>query len=307
MRILIADDDPVARRLLEGTLQRYGHEVVAVTNGTDALERLREPDGPRLAILDWIMPGADGLTVIRTLRQDSEGPYVYLIVLTARHRREDRQAALEAEADDFLTKPFDELELRARLRCGGRVIELQETLLDANRNLQCAHEQLQHEARHDRLTGLWNRGMILDQLDRELHRSRRTTGPPLAVAMVDLDHFKQVNDTHGHTAGDVVLREAAQRMRSVLRAYDYIGRYGGEEFLILLPGSDRTGAQPIVQRAIDVVGALPVPAGSLSLTITMSAGVASTREAGCQADLLLQAADEALYRAKAAGRNHVSV
>jgi diguanylate cyclase (GGDEF)-like protein len=306
MRILIADDDPVARRLLEGTLQNLGHEVLAVTNGTDALAPLRDLDGPRMAILDWMMPGADGLTVIRTLRQDTDRPYVYLIVLTARHRREDREAALEAEADDFLTKPFDLLELKARLHCGERIIALQEKLLHAQEGLQRANEQLQHEARHDRLTGIWNRGMILDQLDRELHRVRRATGSPLALAMTDLDHFKQVNDTHGHTAGDVVLREAAQRMRSVLRAYDYIGRYGGEEFLILLPGSPRDAAKPIVQRAIDVVGTFPIPAGSLSLPITMSAGIASTCDAGCQADLLLQAADEALYRAKAAGRNLVS-
>jgi diguanylate cyclase (GGDEF)-like protein len=232
------------------------------------------------------------------LRQ-SAGPYVYLIVLTARHARGDREAALEAEADDFLTKPFDLLELKARLRSGQRVIELQENLLRAQ-------ELLRHEARHDRLTGLWNRGMILDQLDRELHHSRRIGAPPITLAMADLDHFKRVNDTHGHAAGDIVLKDAAQRMRSVLRRYEYLGRYGGEEFLVLLPNMDRSCARPIIQRAIDAVSARPIDTGSVSVPMTLSAGIASTAEAGCQADLLLQAADEALYRAKASGRNRVS-
>ncbi len=301
MRILIADDDPVARRTLEGTLQRHGHDVVAVTNGTDALATLLQPDGPRLAILDWMMPGADGLTVCRKLRQQQasgNAAYIYLIVLTARHRREDREAALEAEADDFLTKPFDPIELRARLGCGQRVIDLQEDLLRA-------HERLRHEARHDRLTGLCNHGTILDELDRELHHTRRTASRPLAIAMVDLDHFKQVNDTYGHAIGDIVLKQTAQRMTSVLRAYDHLGRYGGEEFLLLLPACDRAAARSIVQRAIDAVAAQPIDAGSTGIPITISAGVASTLEAGCDAQPLLKAADDALYRAKAAGRNRV--
>jgi len=298
MRILIADDDPVARRVLEGTLQQQGHEVIAVTNGSDALSHLRQTDGPRLAILDWMMPGADGLTVCRALRQ-SAGPYVYLVLLTARHGREDRETALEAEADDFLTKPVDLFELKARLRCGERVIDLQENLLRTQ-------DLLRHEARHDRLTGLWNRGMILDQLDRELHQARRSGARPVAVAMADLDHFKHVNDTHGHSAGDIVLKDAAQRMRSVLRRYEHVGRYGGEEFLVLLPGMDRAGARPIIQRAIDAVSARPIDTGAVDVPMTLSAGIASTVEAGCEADLLLKAADEALYRAKASGRNRVS-
>ncbi|MGE0703810.1 MAG: GGDEF domain-containing protein [Vicinamibacterales bacterium] len=295
MRILIADDDPVARRLLEGTLVRHGHEVVAVSNGTDALARLRQPDGPKLAILDWMMPGADGLTVCRMLRQEP-GPYVYLIVLTARDRREDRETGLDAEADDFLTKPFDLVELRARLRCGGRVIALQEKLLKA-------HEDLRHEASHDQLTGLWNRGTILDTLDRELHRAKREH-MPLTVAMADLDHFKQVNDTHGHATGDVVLREAAQRMQSVLRKYDQLGRYGGEEFLVLLTGSTVPAARPIIQRALDVVSGRPVEAAGVSLCVTLSAGIAGVG-ANSEPESLLAQADEALYRAKAAGRNRL--
>lgn len=297
MRVLIADDDPVARRLLEGTVARIGHEVLAVSNGTDALEALLQPDGPRFAILDWMMPGMDGLAVCRAVRQRME-PYVYVILLTARDGRQDREVALEAEADDFLTKPFDLVELRARLRCGERVVRLQEELLRSQ-------AELRHEATHDRLTGLWNRGMILDQLDRELRRASRA-GTPVSVAMADLDHFKLVNDTHGHAAGDLVLKEAANRMRSVLRDYDYVGRYGGEEFLLLLPGSDLSAARQVGQRSIEALRSRPIEAGAVSLRVTLSIGVASSTTSGTEPTQLLLAADEALYRAKGAGRNCIS-
>lgn len=298
MKILIADDDAVSRRLLESTLQRLGHEVVAVADGSAALAALLQPDGPQLAILDWMMPGADGLTVCRTVRQRPT-PYVYVIVLTGRHRRDDMVAALDAGVDDFLTKPFDSLELRARLRSGERVLDLQEGLLRAQ-------EKLRMQATHDGLTGLWNRSMMLDQLDLELARAERDRRP-LSIVMIDLDQFKRVNDTYGHTAGDAVLRTASERMRSVLRPYDGLARYGGEEFMLLLPGCDSTAALDIAERAREAMAAEPARAGKAELVITISLGIAATSDVGWDAVRLIAAADEALYRAKAGGRNRVDI
>ena len=237
MRILIADDDQLSRRVLEAALKRFGHQPLIVTNGTDATEELLRPDGPRLAILDWDMPGADGLAVCRAVRQRAH-PYVYVVLLTARDRREDMLVALEADVDDFLTKPLDVGELQARLRSGERLLALQENLLRAQ-------EALRYQATHDHLTGLWNRVMVLEQLGVEITRAKQT----VAVMLADLDHFKQVNDTYGHPAGDAILCEAAVRLRHALRAYDSIGRYGGEEFLIVLPGCDTESAVVVAERA----------------------------------------------------------
>jgi len=296
MRILIADDDLVSRRLLERTLVALGHEVTAVGDGDAAAAALLRSDGPRLAILDWMMPGSSGLDVCRAVRQRPE-PYVYVLLLTSRDRREDIVTGLDAGADDFLTKPFDALELRARLRPGERVVSLQEGLIEAR-------DALREQAVRDSLTGLWNRGMILDQLERELHRSRRE-GKPLAVAIADLDHFKQVNDTLGHTAGDAVLREAAERMRGAVRDCDFVGRYGGEEFLLILPGCDGPAGLHVAERVRRRVGDAPVRAGETPAPVTVSIGLAAAGPDGAEADDLIRAADEALYRAKAAGRDRV--
>lgn len=298
MKILIADDDPVSRHLLEGTLARLGHEVVAVPDGSAALATLLRPDGPHLAILDWMMPGADGLTVCRTLRQRST-PYVYVILLTGRNDRNDMVAALDAEIDDFLTKPFDALELRARVRSGERVLNLQEGLLQAQ-------EKLLRQATHDGLTGLWNRSMMLDQLALELGRADRDR-KPLSIAIADLDLFKSINDAYGHGAGDLVLQEASTRMRSVLRSYDGLARYGGEEFLVLLPGCDAIGAFEIAERARHAVAAEPARSDTLALQMTISLGIACTTDASSDPAMLIAAADEALYRAKARGRNRVEI
>ena len=296
MRILIADDDPVSRRLLEATLERLGHEVVAVPDGLDAIEAFRSADSPRLAILDWIMPGADGLAVCRAVR-DHGGPYVYVILLTARDRHEDMLAALDAQCDDFLRKPFDSVELRARIRSGERVLDLQERLLHAQ-------EQLRHDATHDRLTGLWNRAMIVDELDREISRSKREKRT-LTILIGDVDHFKNVNDTYGHAAGDEVLKEIAKRMSAVKRHYDSIGRYGGEEFLLILPGCDLFQGVPVAERVRCTVAEEPVSIGPVTWPITISVGVATATPATVDAAALIAAADEALYRAKARGRNRV--
>lgn len=296
MKVLIADDDPVSRRLLEATLARLDHDVVAVSNGTDAIAALTPADGPRLAVLDWMMPGADGLAVCHAIRK-RQGPYVYIILLTARDRREDLVAGLDAEADDFLTKPLDVVELRARLRSGERVIQLQAGLLEAQ-------EELRRRATHDDLTGLWNRGTILDRLEQELGRAKRQR-TAVGVAMADLDNFKRINDTLGHAAGDAVLRHVSARMREAFD-HDTLARYGGEEFLLVLPNCDVEGIMTVADRCRAAVAHDPVTFGPSTIPVTVSVGVASTQIVGYDMAALMRAADAALYGAKAQGRNRVA-
>jgi two-component system cell cycle response regulator len=294
MRILIADDDPVARRLLERTLQRLGHEVIAVSEGTAARDALVGPDGPRMAILDWMMPGLDGLAVCRDVRR-REAPYVYLILLTARDAGDDVVEGLVAEADDYLTKPFDARELNARIQSGARILDLEAKLRRAERDLR-------HEATHDRLTGLWNRGMVLDYLERTVTRVRRS-GEPLTVALADVDHFKLINDTYGHDAGDRVLREAARRILAALHECDAVGRYGGEEFLLVLGSLDAPSQMAALDRVGLAVRQTGIDVGRAHVNVTLSIGGALCLREDVDAAGLISAADDALYRAKAEGRN----
>lgn len=296
MKVLIADDELVSRRLLQSMLVRLGYEVVVASDGVEAQAILLESDGPRLAILDWMMPRADGLTVCRTIREQARA-YVYVIVLTSKDRKEDLVAAFDAEVDDFITKPYEPVELRARLRSGERVLALQATLLEAQ-------AQLRHQANHDPLTGLWNRSRIHEQITLELSRMSRS-GCPIAVVMADIDRFKQVNDAFGHAAGDRILQETSARMRSVMRDHDGLSRYGGEEFLLLLPDTGRELAASIAERVRMAIAARPMTAGDQMLPITISMGLATTDDSGPDAEALIAAADEAMYRAKAAGRDRV--
>jgi len=296
MRILIADDDAMSCRLLESTLVKLGHDVVSVADGTQAIANLLQDDGPRLAILDWMMPGADGPAVCRAIR-NRPGLYTYIILLTARNNPEDIVAGLEAGADDFLSKPFNAGELRARLRSGIRVVDLQTTLLETQHALRI-------QATHDDLTGLWNRRTIVEQMAIELNRTKRES-QSLVVALADIDLFKRVNDNHGHAVGDAVLRTTAGQLRLQLRNYDYIGRYGGEEFLILLSNCDKAKGIAILQRSSAAIAATPVRVQGVELAITVSIGVSSTAEDGFGSEALIAAADAALYRAKERGRNRV--
>ena len=297
MRILIADDDAMSRKLLESTLVKLGHEVIAVSDGTHAMNVLNSEDGPDFAILDWMMPGMDGVTVCREVRK-RPGRYVYIILLTALTASSDMVTGLESGADDFLSKPFKALELRARLRSGARVLDLQSGLLETQRALHQA-------ATCDDLTGLWNRRMILEQLDRELNRTVHES-QPLAVAIADIDLFKKINDSYGHAAGDSVLRAVAATLKAELRNYDFIGRYGGEEFLILLSGCNAIAGIDIAGRICKAIAATPVDTGTIQVAITLSIGLSSTAEVGFDPATLIAAADAALYRAKANGRNRVA-
>ena len=300
MKILIAEDELILRRSLELTLADWGYEVIAVADGAAALAALRVPDAPNLAILDWMMPKLTGPEVCRALRDGSIERYDYLVLVTARNQTADLIKGLEAGADDYLMKPFNPAELRARLNAGRRILDLHAELI-------AAREAMRHLATRDSLTTLWNRRAILEILDRELVRARRD-GNPVGLVLADLDHFKLVNDRLGHQAGDVVLCEVSRRMEAALRPYDTVGRYGGEEFLVVLPGCDVLQTRRLSERLREVVAEQPIVHGTTKVPVTMSLGVAvSTPGMSLDADTLLLAADAALYRAKEAGRDRVEI
>ena len=298
MKILVADDDAVSRRLLETTLNRAGFEVQVAADGTTAAAILTAEDGPRLALLDWMMPGMDGPGVCREVRVHRKDPYVYMLLLTSKETKDDVIAGLASGADDYLTKPFHPEELKARLRTGQRILELEDKLVEAR-------EEMRFKATHDPLTQLWNHGLILEFLERELSRARRE-GNSVAILLCDLDLFKSVNDRYGHLVGDEVLRETARRLLAAVRPYDAVGRYGGEEFLVLLPHCDKNCGQDRAGQIRLLVSERPVLTAQGPVSFTLSVGgLASSDWGQLNAEQLLKQADLALYRAKAAGRNCV--
>jgi two-component system, cell cycle response regulator len=298
MKILIADDSIVSRHLLDATLRKWGYDVVVVSDGIEAWNQLQQEDSPTLAILDWVMPGLTGPEVCHLVRKRARERYTYLILLTSKSLKEDLIEGMEAGADDYVTKPFDQHELKVRLRAGTRIIELQSELL-------AAREALREQATKDFLTRIWNRSSILEILDRELARAEREQRP-LGLVMADLDKFKYINDSHGHCAGDAVLREAVRRMQSSIRSYDAIGRYGGEEFLIVLPGCDESCTFGQAERLRRQLCNAPMMVSDVPLTLTGSFGATSIVPDGkIQGDALIRTADEALYRAKGEGRDRV--
>jgi len=300
VKILIADDSIVSRHLLEATLRKWGYDVMVACDGAEALALLQREDAPALIILDWMMPGMTGVEVCRRIRERDREPYTYILLLTSKSQKEDLIEGMEAGADDYITKPFDQNELQVRLRAGTRLVDLQTQLLKAR-------EELREQAMHDSLTRLWNRSSILSELGRELARSERDASP-LGVVMVDLDHFKNVNDTYGHLAGDAVLREAARRMQTSIRQYDSIGRYGGEEFLILFPGCTETESYGQADRLRKQLSQTEMSVNDSLLRVTASFGVTSALPGEhWTEETLIRKADEALYLAKKAGRNRVEV
>ena len=296
MKVLIAEDSPVSRHVLEATVKKWDYEVVSAHDGDQALEILSHADAPRLVILDWMMPGRSGIEVCREIRKLVDQPYRYVILLTSRTQKEDFIEGMNAGADDYVSKPFDQKELQVRLRAGRRIVELQDELLRAR-------ESLRRQATHDSLTGLKNRGMIFDLLSTEMSRCEREGGR-CGVVMMDLDRFKNINDTYGHACGDTVLREAARRLSESVRPYDAVGRYGGEEFLVILPGCDAETSANQAERLRRVLAETPVVHGGHAIAITASFGVTEWRS-GHLPEALVNTADEALYKAKHAGRNRV--
>ena len=300
MRILIAEDDPAFRHLLGEILTKWGYEVLVAQDGNEAYQILVSENAPQLAILDWKMPGMEGIEICRKIRKDAGESYAYIILLTSQQRDEDLVIGMKAGADDYIIKPFKHHELRVRLRAGRRIIELQNELL-------AAREILHAKAIHDSLTGLLNHEEIIGILNKELARTERD-GVCVSIIMADIDHFKKVNDTYGHLAGDAVLRITAQKMHSMMRLYDSIGRYGGEEFLIILPECCIECATAFAERLRSGIcsDSMDTPEGMIPVAISL--GVASSGKGGRRdGHSLVKAADTALYKAKENGRNRVEV
>ena len=297
MRILVAEDDFTSRSILVAILKKWGYELIVTEDGLAAWEALRKPDAPRLVLLDWDMPGLDGLEVCRRIRSQETPNPPYVILLTGRGEKGDLVRGLETGANDYVAKPYDSAELQARIRVGERMLEMQDKLLEAR-------DAMKHLAMHDPLTGVLNRRAILERLAQEISRAERD-GTPLSVGMFDLDHFKKVNDTFGHQTGDEVLVAFTERVQAGLRDYDCFGRYGGEEFLVIATGSEGRAEESLYERLRVAVSGAAIPTKTGDVSLTVSVGVASGT--GCSTvDELLAAADAALYEAKAAGRNRVA-
>lgn len=289
MRILIADDDPISRHLLARTLSRWGYEVVSCCNGKEAMQHIQE-EGIKLAILDWVMPELDGIEVCRQLRSFQDIT-TYLVLLSAKNTQMDVIAGLEAGADDFIRKPFDAAELRARLKAGMRIVNLQQSLNE--------------QAIRDPLTGLYNRRYMQETLDRELIRAERKR-VPVSVILADIDHFKRLNDTYGHQAGDTVLRFVARFLQDHIRSGDVACRFGGEEFLLILPEASAEISLARAESVREGISECEIEyQGRRVGAIQLSAGVAVFPLHGASSDELIQKADTALYEAKVQGRNRV--
>ena len=294
--VLVAEDDPVFRLLFQRSLEQWGYQVTLVQDGAAAWRHLQSDHRPRLLLLDWMMPGMDGVEICRRVRALQHEAYSYILVVTSRSEKQDAIFALDAGADDYITKPIDINELRARVQVGRRILQLQNELVRSR-------EQLRLQATRDALTGLLNRRCIIQGLSDELSRAERGA-KSIGVLMLDLDHFKEVNDLHGHMAGDTVLAEVAGRLVSAVRTYDKVGRYGGEEFLVVLPDCSEDLLGCIAERMRVRVEARAVVTACAEIAVTVSVGGTVTGErAHKDVATLIRAADQALYQAKARGRN----
>ena len=293
MKILIAEDNPVYRKMLEAMLVKWGYEVTICSDGFNAWEILTSENAPKFVILDWMMPGMDGMEVCRKIRENIKDTYVYILLLTAKDEIKDIVEGMESGADDYITKPFHASELKVRLRAGRRILELQ--------------EDLRTMATRDALTGLLNRRAIVDAISRRLAQAvRKKTSVGLVIS--DIDYFKNINDTFGHLAGDATLRETAKRLQSLARQYDDIGRYGGEEFLIVLPGCNLEDTVNYAERLRVCIEENPVKTNGVVIPVTMSIGATASVDGKAKAadvDSIIHTADNALYKAKNNGRNRV--
>ncbi len=298
MRALIVEDDAISAKIMERNLNHWGYEALWAGNGRAAWE-LIQSEHLRLVIADWMMPEMDGLTLCRTIRAAELGYYVYILLLTSKDGKEDLISGLSSGADDYLTKPVHPDELQVRLRSAKRVLNLED-------ELTATRTELIGLASTDELSGLLNRRTVLDRLVIEMERCPREKSP-LSVIMLDIDHFKQVNDCYGHCAGDKALTHVAERIRKSCRPYDLTGRYGGDEFLIVAPGADLPKAITLTERIRRKVSETPITLHNSKIWITCSLGVTDLNPSGNDTiESLIDRADSAAYESKAAGRNRVS-
>jgi diguanylate cyclase (GGDEF)-like protein len=292
--VLVVEDSPTARAVLRKSLVAHGFAVTEAFDGEEALSQARATTFD-VILLDVEMPKLDGYQVISELKADPELQSIPVVFLTGRETVEDVAKGLRLGAHDYLRKPFEEIELVARVRAAARMKSLQD-------ELRQRHAALLEISRRDGLTGLFNRRYLEEQLF-VMASSAARHGQSLAAIMVDIDHFKRVNDTHGHAAGDAVLCAVAERLRTRLRLEDLIGRWGGEEFLILLAQTEAAEAATLAEALRQRVGSSPIEAGGAKVTVTVSLGCAAALDRDFEK--LIRRADAALYEAKSAGRNAV--
>lgn len=295
MKVLIAEDEPISCRALERSIAGWGYETVTAKNGREAWEAVRKNE-IRIAVLDWMMPGMDGLELCRKIRQkyqEKKSKYIYIILLTGRDQQGDIITGLSAGADDYITKPFSFLELKVRIQNGERIIKVEDSQIEL--------------ASYDSLTKVWNRNKILEFFKEELDRSRREN-QATGLIIIDVDKFKNVNDSFGHYIGDEVLIEVTDRLKESIRGYDKLGRYGGDEMIVVLPNCGLTHVRTIAERLRLSVckKKIKTKKGLLAITISLG-GTSSDISPKASADELVQASDRALYSAKRRGRNRAVI
>ena len=310
LRVLVVDDSEAQRLILLKQVRALGFDAVVADDGADALTKL-DQYRPHIILTDWVMPNMDGIDLCRLARASARGRLLYIILLTAFGDDDRLVEAFESGADDFVNKPVNVRELEARLRAAKRIISLQtelrrkiESLRELNTELTDANRRLFDFAHHDALTGLPNRRLMVERLQQAWSEYQRR-GKSFAVAVLDLDHFKRVNDELGHDAGDQVLARIARVLRRQIRAEDTVARFGGEEFLILMPETDIQAAVQLAERVRTAIEREQFVGGGRGWSVTASVGVAAANASTKSRDELLKGADEALYEAKGAGRNRV--
>ena len=300
--ILVADDEAINRALIQRRLEREGYRVLTARDGREAVRLAREAL-PDLVILDVMMPGMDGLDACRLIKEDDRTRDIPVIFLSARDETEMKVSGLGLGADDYISKPFEAAELVARVHVRIRLKRERDQLRTSAEEASVRAEQAQEQAMTDALTGLLNRHALAHTLARESAEARRYNRP-LSCMMVDLDHFKAINDTYGHATGDRVLRQIAAVLREAVRGTDTVFRYGGEEFLVLLPETDLAGAGSLGEKIRAAAEGRLFGESVRAFALTLSVGVASLAGEESGNDMIARA-DVALYRAKKRGRNRV--
>ncbi|CAA0100154.1 diguanylate cyclase [Zhongshania aliphaticivorans] len=292
MDVLIVDDDAITRFALSAALEEWGFVSVLAENADQALKTLATETTPHLLIIDWSMPGMSGPDLCKTIRKREDGQFFYILMLTGKEGNEAIIEAMEAGADDFLSKPFDHRVLKVRIAAGSRIVRLEQTL-----------NQL---ASRDALTQCWNRRMIDELFANSIAESTRKRSK-FSLMVLDIDHFKRVNDTFGHSAGDAALKHVVNILNTNLREYDQVGRYGGEEFVILLPATDRNEAWGVAERIRSAIQFQPtILNDDLKIDVTASIGIAEfDRSRDANQSAFFERADKALYTAKQTGRNRI--
>jgi two-component system chemotaxis response regulator CheY len=294
MKIIIVEDEPISRRILENFLREWGYEVISTTDGMEAWEIIRSPDAPSLVISDWMMPKMDGVELCEKIRGMEKAQYTYFILLTTKAEKRDIIKGLESGADDFIVKPFDREELKYRVKIGERIINLEQRIMQL--------------ANTDYLTGVLNRRAFMERMEGEINRSIRNK-KEISIILMDIDHFKKVNDKFGHQVGDLVLQRFTEHILMASRSYDFVGRYGGEEFIVGLPETNMEQSLLIAERMRQNIEEMQLTFPDnpqVAIRITASFGITScVIESFEKIDSVIKLADDALYRAKTEGRNRV--